>query len=76
MFNKCCRDLLLLKIMNYIKIECEVNRSRELSVDSNMPPKKKMRTKDTHLVWTDDEVQLLSKENGCGARLGKHKRQI
>ena len=24
-----------------------------------MSPKKKMRTKDTHLVWTDDEVQLL-----------------
>ena len=24
-----------------------------------MPPKKKMRTEDTHLVWIDDEVQLL-----------------
>ena len=24
-----------------------------------MPPKKKMRTEDTHLFWTDDEVQLL-----------------
>ena len=24
-----------------------------------MPPKKNMRTKDTHLVWTDGKVQLL-----------------
>ena len=24
-----------------------------------MPPKKNMRTKDAHLVWTDDKVQLL-----------------
>ena len=24
-----------------------------------MPPKKKTRTEDIHLVWTDDEVQLL-----------------
>ena len=24
-----------------------------------MPPKKKMRTEDTHLVWTDDKVQLI-----------------
>ena len=25
-----------------------------------MPPKKKMRTEDTDLVWINDEVQLLS----------------
>ena len=24
-----------------------------------MPPKKKVKTDDTHLVWTVDEVQLL-----------------
>ena len=24
-----------------------------------MPSKKKMRTEDTHLVWADDEIQLL-----------------
>ena len=39
-------------------IECEVNRRVEFSVESNMPPKKKMKTEDTHLVWTDYEVQL------------------
>ena len=27
----------------------------------SIPPKKKVRTKDTHLVWKDDEVQLLLK---------------
>ena len=36
-----------------------MNKSRELSVESNMPPKTKMRTEETHLVWTDHEVQLL-----------------
>ena len=25
-----------------------------------MPPKKKIRSANTHLVWKDDEVQLLS----------------
>ena len=60
MFNKCSRDLLSLKIMSEkCWIECEVNKSRELSVESNMPPKTKMRTEETHLVWTDHEVQLL-----------------
>ena len=46
--------------MKKYRIECDKNTSRELSVKSNMLPKKKMRTEDTHAVWADDEVQLLS----------------
>ena len=34
-------------------VECEVNRSTKLSIESNMPTKKKMRPEDTHLVWAD-----------------------
>ena len=45
--------------MKKYQIECEVNRSIELGVESNIPPKKEMGTKDTHLLWKDDEVQLL-----------------
>ena len=30
-----------------------------VKLESNMLPKKKMRTEDTHLVWADDEIQLL-----------------
>ena len=36
-----------------------MSRSRELSIESNILPKKKMTTEDIHLVRTDDEVQLL-----------------
>ena len=36
-----------------------MSRSRELSIESSILPKKKMTTEDIHLVRTDDEVQLL-----------------
>ena len=45
-----------------------MNRSRELSVESNMPPKKEMRTEDTYLVGTDDQVQLLLETRDFKAR--------
>ena len=66
-----------------------MSRSRELSIDSNILPKKKMTTEDIHLVRTDDEVQLLFEATldfqakkayrgvgGGGGRLGKHKGQL
>ena len=45
-----------------------------------MPPKKQMRTEDTHLVWTDDEVKLLSETTrdfkASVGQTGKHKAKI
>ena len=62
MFFECSRDQLLLKIMSEkCWVQCEVNRSRVFSVESNMPPKKKTRTEDTYLAWTDDEVHIIRK---------------
>ena len=78
MFIKCSHELLLLKIMS----PSQVNSSKELNVESNVPPKRKMRAKDTHHVWTDDKVQLLleitfeSKESVCEGRVRKHIGQI
>ena len=64
-----------------------MSRSRELSIESSILPKKKMTTEDIHLVRTDDEVQLLFEATldfqakkayggGGGGRLGKHKGQL
>ena len=39
---------------------CEVNRSRTLSVQSNMP-KKETRTENTHFIWIGDKVHIIRK---------------
>ena len=48
MFIKCSCDLLLLKIISEKMLKLEQTEI-ELSVESNIPPKNKMKTKDTHL---------------------------
>ena len=45
MFIKCSRDLLLLKIISEKMLNVEQTEI-ELSVESNMPPKNKMKTED------------------------------
>ena len=48
MFIKCSCDLLLLQIISEKMLKLEQTEI-ELSVESNIPPKNKMKTKDTHL---------------------------
>ena len=51
MFIKCSHDLLLLKIISEKMLNVEQTEI-ELSVESNMPPKNKMKTEDPYLAWT------------------------